>query len=304
MNLFNNLLDVILTDKTLECKNQEDKNTNENEKVENRKEENEKVESKKEENEDEDENEDDDKTRSQNEKNKIKVLNDNLDEIINKSKSFEEQIKSLKKLEGLKGYWPYNDFGDKELKFKYFKIELADMSNKIDEKLFKQILGHTIETLANKLINTKNKEENQIIVNNIYENKEKLYEEKLYEEDEMSAFYDYVIQPSDWCNNLIEAINVILDFNETILLDLVWEYKNQIIKKWASNFNWWKQSKLLSTLCHQKNCFFFCMYKMYLISAEGYENANVDFLTIKITSEIWVSMKDVGSGMGVKTYLI
>ena len=42
------------------------------------------------------------------------------------------------------------------------------------------------------------------------------------------------------------------------------------------------------------------MYKMYLISAEGYENANVDFLTIKITSEIWVSMKDVGSGMGVK----
>ena len=42
------------------------------------------------------------------------------------------------------------------------------------------------------------------------------------------------------------------------------------------------------------------MYKMYLISAEGYENANVDFLTIKTTSEIWVSMKDVGSGIGVK----
>ena len=39
---------------------------------------------------------------------------------------------------------------------------------------------------------------------------------------------------------------------------------------------------------------------MYLISAEGYENANVDFLTIKTTSEIWVSMKDVGSGMGVR----
>ena len=46
------------------------------------------------------------------------------------------------------------------------------------------------------------------------------------------------------------------------------------------------------------------MYKMYLISAEGYKNANVEFLTIKTTSEIWVSMKDVGSGMGVKTYLI
>ena len=42
------------------------------------------------------------------------------------------------------------------------------------------------------------------------------------------------------------------------------------------------------------------MYKMYLISAEGYKNAKVDFLTITATSEIWVNMKDVGSGMGVK----
>ena len=42
------------------------------------------------------------------------------------------------------------------------------------------------------------------------------------------------------------------------------------------------------------------MYKLYLISAEGYKNVNVEFLTIKTTSEIWVNMKDVGSGMGVK----
>ena len=48
------------------------------------------------------------------------------------------------------------------------------------------------------------------------------------------------------------------------------------------------------------------MYKMYLISAEGYENANITFLAIKTTSEIWVSMKDVGSGIGVKniSYLV
>ena len=39
---------------------------------------------------------------------------------------------------------------------------------------------------------------------------------------------------------------------------------------------------------------------MYLISAEKYKNVNVEFLTIKTTSEIWVSMKDVGSGIGVK----
>ena len=56
----------------------------------------------------------------------------------------------------------------------------------------------------------------------------------------------------------------------------------------------------------KKIIFFFCMYKMYLISAEGYKNAKVDFLTIKTTGEIWVSIKDVGSGMGVKkiSYLI
>ena len=42
------------------------------------------------------------------------------------------------------------------------------------------------------------------------------------------------------------------------------------------------------------------MYKICLISAEGYKNANVDFLTIKATSKIWVSMKEVESGIGVK----
>ena len=39
---------------------------------------------------------------------------------------------------------------------------------------------------------------------------------------------------------------------------------------------------------------------MYLISVEGYKNANVAFLTIKTTNEIWVSMKDIESGIGVK----
>ena len=60
--------------------------------------------------------------------------------------------------------------------------------------------------------------------------------------------------------------------------------------------------KLLSTLCHQIFfvCVCVCIYKMYLISAEGYKNAKVGILTIKTTGEIWVSMKDVGSGMGVK----
>ena len=44
-----------------------------------------------------------------------------------------------------------------------------------------------------------------------------------------------------------------------------------------------------------------CMYKMYLISAEWYKNTNVEFLTIKKTSVIWVSMKDVGNRIVVKS---
>ena len=39
---------------------------------------------------------------------------------------------------------------------------------------------------------------------------------------------------------------------------------------------------------------------MYLISTEGYKNANVEFFAIKTTSEIWVNMKDLGRGMDVK----
>ena len=48
----------------------------------------------------------DDETMDQNKKNiKIKEWNDLFDEIIDKSKSFEEQIKSIEKLENLNEYY-------------------------------------------------------------------------------------------------------------------------------------------------------------------------------------------------------
>ena len=76
---------------------------------------------------DDDQNEnEDDETMSQNEKNiSIKNMNDYLDEIIDKSKSFEDQIKSIRKVENLNEYCFINDYGDKELKFKVFKLKLA-----------------------------------------------------------------------------------------------------------------------------------------------------------------------------------
>ena len=152
LNLFNDLSDIILTDKTLmSSKDENEKLKEEKEKL---KEENEN------ENEDDYENEDDG-TMSQNKKNKIKKLNDHLDEIIDKSKSFEDQIKSIKKVENLEEYYFINNLDDKELKFKIFKLKLAHLSNIIDEKLFETIFDHTRIKLEDKLINTINKKENQ-----------------------------------------------------------------------------------------------------------------------------------------------
>ena len=83
-------------------------------------------------------------------------------------------------------------------------------SNEDDETIF----DHALEALANKLINTTNKEENQITVNDINKSKDKLYEQ--------DDFGDWVIQSSDLRIDLKDAIDLILDFNkETIQLDLV-----------------------------------------------------------------------------------
>ena len=87
------------------------------------------------------------------------------------------------------------------------------MSNEIGEKLFETIFGHTLIKLADKLIKTANKEENQIIVKNT--NK---HNNKLFERDD---FNDWVIQPNSQRIDLLETIKLILNFNETIQLDLV-----------------------------------------------------------------------------------
>ena len=144
LNLFDDLSDIILTDKTLMSSKDENEKLKEEKEKEKLKEEKEnEIENEKEnENEDDDydyenEDEDENETLSQNEKKGLIInLNDSLDEIIDKSKSFEEQIKSLKKLENLEEYWRSDDYGDKELKFKYFKLKLAHMSNETDKKLF------------------------------------------------------------------------------------------------------------------------------------------------------------------------
>ena len=96
LNLFNDLSDIILTDKTLMSSKDENEKLKEEHENEN---ENENENKYGNEDDDYDYEYEDDETIDQNEI--IKEKNDNLDKIIDKSKSFEDQIKSLKKLENL-----------------------------------------------------------------------------------------------------------------------------------------------------------------------------------------------------------
>ena len=81
--------------------------------------------------------------------------------------------------------------------------------------LFRKIFGHTLIKLADNLINTTDQEKNQIIIRNINANRKKLNEQ------EKTSPYDWVIQPNYQRINLIKAIKLILDFNESEIKNLV-----------------------------------------------------------------------------------
>ena len=95
------------------------------------------------------------------------------------------------------------------------------MSNEIDKYLFEEIFGHALIKLPDKLINTTNKKENQIIVKNIRKSKDKIFVKVI---DKKYHFDDWVIEPSNQRINLKDAIDLILDFNENKNED---EYENE-----------------------------------------------------------------------------
>ena len=76
--------------------------------------------------------------------------------------------------------------------------------------IFLEIFSHAFATLIEKLINTTNKEENRIIVEDIKKNMGKLYEH--------DGFYSYITQSSSKRRDLIDGAKIILKFNETIQL--------------------------------------------------------------------------------------
>ena len=102
----------------------------------------------------------------------------------------------MRKVKNLNEYYDKHYDDNKELKLKIFQLQIERLSNIINEKLFEQIFGHTLIKLADKLINTTNKEENQIIVENIEKNIDKLHKMDNYESVD-----------------LYDTTNLLLDFN-------------------------------------------------------------------------------------------
>ena len=169
-------------------------------------------------NENENESDNENENVSKNENESVDKIDDNVDtnnyfNIIDKTKSFEDQIEILKKMDDLSQYWDMNYCDDiKRLNSKIFTLKFAHISNDVDEELFEKIFGHTYVAIADKLLDTTSKEENQIFINDIKKNRDKIYEQ--------DDFSNFIIQPSYKRNDLIDARNVILNFNEIIELDL------------------------------------------------------------------------------------
>ena len=101
---------------------------------------------------------------------------------------------------------------NKEKNLRLFKLKFTHTFNDVDDNLFKETFGLTSIKLAEKLINTISKEENQMLINDIEKNKD-----KIFEQDEYSKF---VIKPPHKCGDLLDTVKVILKFNETIQLNL------------------------------------------------------------------------------------
>ena len=91
----------------------------------------------------------------------------------------------------------YDD--NKKINFEIFKLKFAHILNDVDEQLFEEIFGHKYVALADKLLNTTSKEENQIFINDIKKNRD-----KFYKQDDSS---NYVIQQIYKRNNLSSAMD-------------------------------------------------------------------------------------------------
>ena len=70
---------------------------------------------------------------------------------------------------------------------------------------------YLVTALVDKLINTIDKEENQLIVDDIENNRDKIFEQNKYSK--------FIIQPAYKHGDLSDAVKIILEINELLALD-------------------------------------------------------------------------------------
>ena len=78
--------------------------------------------------------------------------------------------------------------------------------------MFKEVFGYTFSTLVDKLINKIDKEENRIIIDDIENNSNKIFEQK---------YSQFVIQPAHKRGDLKDAVKINLEINELLTSDKV-----------------------------------------------------------------------------------
>ena len=101
---------------------------------------------------------------------------------------------------------------NKETNLRLFKLKFAHIFNDVDDNLFKEIFGFTSVKLADKLINTTIKEENQMHINDIEINRDKHFEQNEYSK--------FVIKQAHKRGDLLDIVRVILKFNGVLSLHL------------------------------------------------------------------------------------
>ena len=138
---------------------------------------------------------------------KIKIIN-GVFKKTDETKSFKDQIDVLKEIPDLNDYLYLKYYQDnKERNLRIFKVKLANILNDVDDNLFKEIFCLTSVELADKLINTTSKEDNQMIIDHIEIKRDKIFEQ---------VYGQYVIQPPHKRTDLLDTVKVILEFNKTI----------------------------------------------------------------------------------------
>ena len=94
-------------------------------------------------------------------------INNNFQKV-DETKSFKDQIDVLKEIPDLDDYWHIKYYEhNKEINLRLFKLKLAHIFNYVDDNLFKEIFIFTSVELADKLINTTSKEDNQMFIDHV-----------------------------------------------------------------------------------------------------------------------------------------